>query len=102
MLPDIDFLGFFWAAISNLIAPFVNFCIGFLPDGDPAVYTIIDGVGNIGGVSTFNVFYFCDWRAVLICFGVLVTVALIVQIYKFVMRGVDMAAKTVEAIPVVE
>lgn len=102
MLEQLDVLGYFWALVSNFISPFVNFIISFLPDGDPQVYAIIDSVGDVGANLTFNVFYFCDWAAVLLCFGVMVTVALVVMVYNLVMKGINLAAKTVEAIPVVE
>lgn len=102
MIGNIDVFGFLWGIISNLIQPFVNFLVSFLPDGDPAIYAIIDGIGTVGGYSTFNVYYFCDWSAVLLCFGVLVTVILIVQVVKFILRALAMGRDVVEAIPIYE
>lgn len=97
-----DVFGMFWNAIKALIKPIVDFLVSFLPDGDPAIYSIIDGIGEVGGGSTFNVFYFCDWSAVLMCFGVLVSVVLIVQVIKLIFRSIDLGHKAIETIPVVE
>lgn len=102
MSQSFDILGFFWGLISNLLKPLVDFILGFLPNGDPQVYAIIDGIGQVGGASTFNVFYFCDWSAVLICFGVLVTVILIIHVLKLILRSLDMADRAVEKIPFIE
>lgn len=99
---QVDLLGGFWAAIQSLLGVFADFLLSFLPDGDPEVYAIIDGVGQVGNSSTFNVFYFCDWAAVLVCFGVLVTVILIMTVLKYVLKSMDMAHKVVESVPVIE
>ena len=101
-MPEIDVLGSFWALISHLIKPFADFLINFLPNGDPQVFEIIDSIGSIGAHNTFNVFYFVDWGAVLVCFGVVVTVSLIIPIINTIIRAIDMAHKAVESIPVVE
>lgn len=86
----------------TLVRPFVDFLLGFLPDGDPQVYAIIDGIGGVGADLSFNVFYFVDWLAVSACIGVLVSVVMICAVAKFVLKGMDMGHKAIESIPVVE
>lgn len=92
----------FGNAILALVKPLIDFILGFFPEGDPEVFAIIDGFGSFGGGLSFNVFYFFDMQAILVCFGVMVTVILIVNVLKLVLRGMDMAARAIEAVPVVE
>ena len=92
---DFDVLGFLYHLISTVLSPIMSLIIGILPDGDSQVFAYIDSIANLGGDMTFNVFYFVNWGPVGLCFGVLVTTALIVAIVKFVKYAV-------EAIPVVE
>lgn len=97
-----DFFNYVLGLLWMICKPFVDFFLGFLPDGDPEVYAVIDGISSIGSDMTFNVFYFCDWGAVMLCFGVMVTVMLIVNVVKFMLHGFNTAREVVEAIPVVE
>lgn len=101
-ISQIDVLGFFLQILSVILQPIVDFLLGFLPDGDPEVYAVIDGISTIGSDMSFNVFYFCDWSAVLLCFGVMVAVMLVVTVVKYMLRSMDIAAKAIEAVPVVE
>lgn len=97
-----DVLAKFFDALWQLFSPIADFLLSFLPDGDAQIYAIIDGVGGIGGDLTFNVFYFVDWPAVLACFGVLVTVILVINVTKIVLKGLDIGHKAIESIPVIE
>ena len=97
-----DVLGFFWDLIQALCQPFWDFLVGFLPFGDPTVFSVIDSIGQVGSSMSFNVFYFIDMSAVMVCFGVYITVLLTVNILKFVLRSMDMARSAVEMIPFAE
>lgn len=99
---DFDPLAAFGDFIMTLLQPFFDFLVGFLPNGDPAIYSVIDQVGLVGGDFTFNVFWFVEWSYVMACFAVLVSVSLVVHLIKFVMSSINTASKAVEAIPVVE
>lgn len=92
----------FWNAIMGLLQPVVNFCLAFLPDGDPSIFSVIDSIGQLGHGLTFNVFYFVDFASVLLCFGVLVTVILIINVVKLVFRSMSIAHMAIETIPVIE
>ena len=99
---SLDPLQAFGDFILGLLQPLFDFIVGFLPNGDPQIYAIIDQVGMVGGDFTFNVFWFVEWNCVLACFAVLVSVSLVVHLIKFVMSSINTASKAVEAIPVIE
>ena len=102
MMLEFDPLGAFADFIMALLTPFKEFLLGFLPNGDPNVYAVIDSVGSVGGSLTFNVFYFVDFNMVTICLGVLVTVALLIHVIKLIMKALGLAAGAVEAVPIIE
>lgn len=88
--------------IFSLLQPFVDFILGFLPNGDPAIYAMIDGFSGIGGSLTFNIFWFVDWGLVGSCLGILVSLVITSHVIKFVMKAIKLASTAVEAVPIVE
>lgn len=98
----IDVLAQFGELILGLLKPIAAFLLSFLPNGDAQVYGLIDSFGNIGAGSTFDVFYFIDFGAVMVCFGVLITTMIVCTILKLMTKSIDIADRAIEKIPIVE
>lgn len=101
-MSPVDVLTMFGNMVMGLVSAIATFLLSFLPDGDVEVYAVIDGFGNVGVDSTFDVFYFVDFGAVLVCFGVLIVTMIVCTVLKLMCKGIDYGHKAVESVPVVE
>lgn len=99
---EFDPLQIFQDFIFGLLQPFFDFILSFLPNGDQAIYSLIDSFGNVGGLLTFNVFWFVEWDYVLTCLAVVVSIILVSHVLKFLMHAIKLVSTAIETVPIVE